>query len=151
VSGKVDIAGAFKPITSGRLYIGAAWKTITRGLYYNGSAWKTIATFVPPLSVTATPPAAFAVSTGNPIFANPVQITPTGGVPPYTYATVTVSYETDPPSLSGASTGYVSASCYDSDESTNACVFRSTVTDSLGSTATVNFQITFRLSTSGRL
>lgn len=145
MSGEAYVGGAWRDLTSAKVCIdGINWKTITRGLAcVDGTNWVPIANFVPPLSVSISPPDALGfVSSSKPARAvtNPVTATPTGGKAPFTYVWSLLSGATTITSPTNASTTFSQVVASGGSASATA---RVTVTDALGSTATADVSISF--------
>lgn len=85
------ISGAWRAPARGEVLIGGAWRRITRGESYRSGAWVGIASFIPPLSLSLSPPSVSGgVSPNKPsvqtVRTNYVTATPFGGSAPYSYS-----------------------------------------------------------------
>ena len=131
---RARIGGAWTTPSTAKAYIGGTWQTPRNAKAYVSGAWRDVATFVPPLSLTASPDGFYGAGryTAN---SQPLTATPTGGLAPFTYAWAVVSSSRavtigSPTSATTVVSGYVGTAYIIT--ITLSC----TVTDSLGSTAT---------------
>ena len=144
---EVKINGVWADITSGDVIISGVQRSLIRAEYYDGSAWKEVLRFTDTLTAAITgdgyaygaSSGATSATTGN------VTATPTGGLGPYTYSWALVS-----------STGGDSTVIANSTQATTTFskpnipaytiytdIFRVTITDYFGATATADFSIIF--------
>lgn len=134
--------GAWREIDSGRVYVGGAWKRLVEARAYVGGAWKTVATFTPPLSAAITPSVVAGSVTGaGTATSNAATATPTGGGAPYTYSWARVGGVSGSPNSPTSATTTFSKTLGNGDETSE--LFRCTVTDSFGTTATADIIVTF--------
>jgi hypothetical protein len=139
---RVRTGGAWRPVTSGRVRVNNAWRTLTRAMVYHDGAWRDGAVFTPPLSLALNSGSAFAftVPPGTAV-TDPITATPTGGLGPFTYSWTriagSVGTAATPNSATTTFSQFMGAS------ETVSATFRCTVTDSLGSTATAEVEVTF--------
>lgn len=140
----VDAGETLRPLTTLRLQGGGTLRRILRlkVLDSDGTTLRTVATFVPPLTATATTDGGTAtpIGFGGDLFllTYRASATPAGGLGPYTYAWAAVSGGEDwwitdatsaSPTISTTSEIYAPA------------VFGVTVTDATGQTATATISI----------
>lgn len=133
--------GAFKEVSGGSVRIAGAWKQLVKARVFVGGAWREAATFIQPLSATASPASVQGgrVGSGNVTTAQ-TTVTPTGGQPPYTYAwtrTLGAGNITTPTSSATRFTQLLD----NGQELTGT--FRCTVTDNLGASVTADVSATF--------
>jgi hypothetical protein len=132
-------AGAWRSVGSGDVYIDGQWRRLTRSEAYVGGAWETGDRFLIPLTATGTG----EVGGFGYIYVttDPATVTPNGGLAPYTYSWVRLSgtYGTATIPTAATTTFYATPPS----GSIQTSVFRCTVTDSLGSTATADVTVTF--------
>jgi hypothetical protein len=104
---------------------------------FHDGAWRNGAVFVPPLSLAVSPS---DTGGGNfvpgTITTGSVTATPTGGLAPFTYAWTRLSG--DPANPTAPTNATTSFSLFANDPASFSAVFRCTVTDSLGTTATAD-------------
>ena len=134
--------GAWREVTTGRVRVGGAWKTLVRARAYIGGAWKDIATFTLPLTVTPSPSSAVANRIGaGTATTSAVTATPSGGLSPFTYAWARISGTGGTINSATSATTTFSRVMGEDEVATN--VFRCTVSDSLGGTATADVTVDF--------
>lgn len=138
---KIRAGSQWREILTGKAYINGAWRTLAIGKAYVGGAWRDIADFVAPLSLEITP--SFGAWTGtSTVTTGAHTATPTGGLAPFTYAWVKLSGDaisiTSPTHAVTTFSGNV-------DSGDLTAVFRCTVTDSLGTTATDDLNMSIAL------
>jgi hypothetical protein len=139
---RVRADGAWRTVRSGRIRINNAWRQLTRAAVYHDGAWRQSAVFVEPLTLAAAPPFTDGIiivpgtaATGN------VTATPSGGLAPFTYAWTRISGAEA--SISNPANATTSFSLFMATPGDLSTVFRCTVTDALGSTATADATATF--------
>jgi hypothetical protein len=131
--------GAWRSVGSADVYIDGQWRRLTRSEQYVGGAWKTGDRFLIPLTLSG--PADVSgfgyiyVTTDN------ATVTTNGGLAPYTYSWTRLSGSYGSPiSATSATTAFIANP---PSGSIRTSVFRCTVTDSLGSTATADVTVYF--------
>ena len=142
----VRIAGAWVSPTTAEAYVSGQWRALRYGeAYYNGQ-WRQIVSFVQTLTLSLSPDPLGKGAQADTMTTAACTATPTGGLGPFTYAWTTVSSS----GLSGVAINSPSASpttftatVTGGEGSTGTAVFRCTVTDSLGSTATDTVTVSF--------
>lgn len=133
---KVRVNGVLKSAPGAKIKVGANWKRLIRIKMKIGGVWKEIASFIPPLSASASPATvAKAVNGGGTGVAGPVTATPTGGRAPYTYAWTRLT-GTASITAPGSSGTYFSDTVGPNE--TRISTFKCTVTSSDGQTADTN-------------
>lgn len=139
---KVVVNGAEKSAVRMEVTVGNAQKRAIRIEAWNGSAWKVAQSFAPAISLSVTPDVFGASSepTGGLITSEPATATPTGGSAPYTYGWAKISGDTmtvmSPTNATTTFRANVPAGA------TRSAVYRGTVTDNFGQTATADVSIT---------
>jgi hypothetical protein len=138
---RVYISGSWREIESGLVRVGGAWKNLVRIRAYVGGAWEDVASFIQPLTLSASPvsPNAFIFGSGT-ATTDAVTVTPSGGAGPFTYSWSLVSGTCTIISPTSASTTF--SRTLTSGERAEVTV-RCTVTDSLGTIATIDIVVTF--------
>lgn len=133
------IGGAWRSISSGDVRIDGQWRRLVRCEAYVGGAWRTGKTFLGALTLTA-PSEVYALGVGT-VTTEAITATPSGGLAPYAYAWTRTSgshgFATAP---SAATTAFIATP---PGGSIQISVFRCTVTDSLGASATADTTVTF--------
>jgi len=142
------IGGAWRTLTRGEAYIGGKWRTLTHGEMSLDDAWPQVLSFVPPLSVSISPPSVSGTAfPSKPITATAttpfVTATPSGGKAPYTYAWVVASHDGTPPAISNPNSASTNFSKSVPANAEQEAVFTLTVTDALGKTASASIAATF--------
>lgn len=145
---KIRAAGAVKTITAARVKQSGVERPLRAIKVWDDGALRTVATFAPDLSLAISPPGV----TGNAASNFPATVTttlvtaiPTGGQSPFTYAWTFVSKSggntptATSPSFASTTFKQTSVGAFDS----NTAVFRCTVTDHFGTTATADVNLTF--------
>lgn len=132
---KVNNGTALKPVVRAKVKIGSSLKNVVRLKVNVGGVLKTADSFVQPLTASASPATVYGSAATSPIISGSATVTPSGGIGPYTYSWARTSG-------SGSITSSTSATTTFSDvlapDSSSSGVFRCTVTDSHGSTATAD-------------
>lgn len=129
--------GAWRDIDSGQVRVAGSWQQLTEARAYIGGAWETVASFIPDLSVSASPIGASGIiADGGLATTNSVTVTPAGGSAPYTYAWTFVSGDSVTVNSPASATTSFSTTLAPEDETSS--VYRCTVTDDNGTTATVD-------------
>lgn len=138
---RVRLDGVWREIGAGRIRINNTWRPLTRARAYVSGAWRDVATFLLPLTLSSSPvsPLASVVGAGE-ASTGPVTITPSGGLGPYTYAWSLVSGSCTISSPTSASSNF--SRTMTNGERAEVTV-RCTVTDSLGTVATIDVILTF--------
>ena len=86
------LSGVWEEITSRAFWDGSAWLSVKRREVYDGTDWRVVASFVPDLTLSKSPEIVSATGFGDGfIITNPVQVTPSGGKPPFTYSWVGIN------------------------------------------------------------
>lgn len=145
---KIRVGGATRTITAGKVKQSGVERALRTIKVMDGGTLRTVAIFTTPLTASATPSSV----TGSTRIAQPTTVTtasttaaPSGGTGPYTYAWVRVSYAGGAaPTItaaSSASTAFQQAS--DISFATYTAVFRVTITDVFGQTATADVSASF--------
>lgn len=135
------IGGAWRLVKSAEAYLGGGFKRIVRSEVYTGGAWKAGDTFLVPLTATASPSTVYGYYEPElrpvRIYTGETTVTPAGGLGPFTYSWANIS---------GTGTvtrpGLATTDFYRS-PGTGTAVFRCTVTDALGATATTDVTADF--------
>lgn len=128
--------GAWRSIGSAEVRVDGAWRRIVRAEVYTGGAWKSAGTFVVPLTgATATPTAVSGAGYAY-VTTDSVAVSPTGGLAPYTYSWARVSGSYGSANSPTSATTSFSGSIPTGTEQFST--FRCTVTDSLGTSVTVD-------------
>lgn len=126
---RARIASSDRSVKTATILLGGAQRRITRVVgYFSGQA-RALATFTQPLTLAVTPFVSGEIrfySGPRYVSTNPATATPSGGLPPFTYAWS----GGDTPTLAATSFGMVV-----SDGDTVDQTFSVTVTDAAGSTA----------------
>ena len=140
---KIVDAGVTRTITAGKVRVAGITRNLLSIKVMDGGTLRTVATFVQPMSVSLSASSVSGASQNDPIYTGSTTATPSGGKGPYSYAWTIQSFEGVEstalyPSMS--STGFTK-SVPDGDTETD--VWRVTVTDSLGSTATATVSARF--------
>lgn len=131
---KARVSGALKTITGGKVQIGGVLKAMTRLAYYDGAAVRDLQVFTSPLSASASPTVvAGTITRTGTSTSDATTVTPSGGRAPYSYSWAKVSGQGDILSPTSATTRFQTASG----------VFRCTVTDTLGATASADVEAYF--------
>lgn len=131
--------GAWRSVGRADVYVDGQWRRLTRSEQYVGGAWETGDRFLIPLTASATSEVTgFGYIT---VITNPATVTPAGGLGPYTYSWARISgtYGTANSPTSATTTFYATPPS----NTIQTSVFRCTVTDSLGSTATADVTAIF--------
>lgn len=142
---KVQNAGTLRTITGGKVRVAGVTRTLKTAKVMHGGSLRTVAIFASPLTVSASPSAAqgdFAGSGALPpqgLETNLVTAIPSGGFAPYTYAWTHVSGDTFTVTNPSSASTYFAHTF--TSYGTRSGVYRCTVTDSLGSTATVDVNV----------
>ena len=133
----------WREVSGGRAFIEGAWRRLVAARVYDGTAWKDAVSFVQPLSVSVSPdPVSRSVVEGTTGQTGEVTATPTGGRAPFTYAWARVSGDTSI-SATAPSSAVTRFSRFVPDTNTYSGVWRVTVTDADGTTATDTVSISF--------
>lgn len=133
--------GAWREVTAGRVRIGGEWKRLTSARAYVGGAWEDVAVFLPPLSLTISPPTASAAIVGpGTATTGSVTATPAGGQTPITYSWTRLSGVGAATNSTSATTAFSQFLNTGDDVSGT---FRCTATDAFGTTATADITATF--------
>jgi hypothetical protein len=143
-----DAGGVNRTITSMKVLDGTLLRTVFRVKVQDGATLRTVATFSPAMTASASPISVTGEGS-NPlpitITTNATTVTPAGGTSPYTYAWTVVSYDAGAVpvvnSPTSASTTFRQSMVGPSDF--YSAVFRCTVTDGFGQTATADVDATF--------
>ena len=139
---RVRSDGAWRDVIGGRAYIGGAWRELNEAKAYIDGEFKVIAEFVDDLSVSVLNDDIFAERFGSGLaLSPPVLAAPNGGRGPYTYQWSRVSGAFA--SISSPNTAETRFSFFVQTFESVVGVYRCTVTDSLGSTASVDVRVTF--------
>jgi hypothetical protein len=139
---KVRTEGAWRDVPNGRIRINNNWRPLTRILVFNEGAWRSSSIFVSPLSLAIAPTSVSGIITApGTVTTNVASSTPTGGLAPFTYSWVRISgVSASPTSPTNAATSF---NFFLDTPGTASAVFRCTVTDALGSTATADVTAIF--------
>lgn len=139
---RVRDGGAWRELDSGMVYVEGAWKRLVEARAYDSDAWKTVATFIPPLSAAITPSVVAGSVTGaGTATSNAATATPTGGSAPYSYSWARIGGASGAANSPTSATTTFSKTLGNGDETSE--LFRCTVTDSFGTTATADIIVTF--------
>lgn len=145
MSAQVFIGGSWRNITGGKIFLGGSWRNITRGKIYKGGAWLDGPAFTSTLAVVDMPSIVnVSGSSASPITLDSgvITATPSGGVPPYSYAWSIINDLGPAMTLSSTATASTSAHAVLSAGDFAQSALRVTVTDSIGSTATADATVT---------
>jgi hypothetical protein len=137
----VRLNGAWRTIDSGKVYLNGAWRTLNYANAYISGSWRKVATFIAQLTLAISPTSVHATNSST---TGTATATPSGGLGPFTYAWTLVSNSgVTGPQIASPTTASTQFYGTPTDGSSGSCVFRCTVTDSLGSTATADITATF--------
>lgn len=150
MSVKVRVLGALQTVTSAKVKTGGTVRTLRTIKVMDGGALRTVATFAAPLSLSISPstvtgthystsPAATTITTASATAA------PSGGQGPYTYAWTFVS-KTEGDTPTATKPAFATSAFKQTNVpavADRSAVFRCTVTDSFGDTATATVTAQF--------
>lgn len=145
---KTRVSGASVTITAGKAKVAGVLRTLKTVKVMDGGSLRLVATLVPDLTASAIPLLTTGTAFSNSavtITSSASQASPNGGSGPYSYAWSFVS------STGGSSPTILSPSVASttfqlsgvSNGQTFDCVFRCTITDAFGTTATVDVTASF--------
>jgi hypothetical protein len=135
--------GAWHELTSLKVYRSGAWRRLKTLKVYSGGAWRSIVNFIQPLTLSVSPSSVSGAGSGTTaqtVYSGSATVTPSGGVGPFTYSWARVSGAAITP-LSPSSASSAFYKYLNKFELANATM-RCTVTDSQGSTATADVDVT---------
>lgn len=140
---RVNVSGVWKPVTKIKVNIGGAWRSVTQLRANVAGVWKPAGSFVASMSASIDDNSPTGLTFGNTqVDTNTVTVTPSGGLPPYTYSWARLSG-------TGSAFSPTSAATFFRDAVANFAfssgTFRCTVSDSQSppATATVDAFATF--------
>lgn len=145
---KIRVSGATETITVGKVQSGGVERRLKTWKVMDGGTLREVARFVDPLSLSSSPSTVSGVGYSNApltITTNATTASPVGGEGPYTYSWALVSSTGgDTPTINSpsfATTSFTQTNVTFPGGST--AVFRCTVTDSFGETATADVDAQF--------
>lgn len=137
----VFASGAWRTPGRAEVYIGGAWRRVTRAEVYIGGVWRTAVRFTSPMIITVTPTVSgyryAAKPTTATVTSDYAQVTPTGGVAPYSY----VWTESSGMSISNPAQAFTTFSATVAGNSERNGSASVTCTDAVGNTASGNTEI----------
>lgn len=130
--------------TALKIYSGGAWRNIRGIKIYANGAWRDVASFTSPISLAISPTSISKSSVSSVVTTAAVTATPTGGTSPYSYSWTRLSgaSEITANSPTSASTSFTGDGVPNG--VTLTAIFRCTVTDSFGSTASAEITVSVR-------
>lgn len=140
-------SGAWRSPSRAEAFIGGQWRTLAYAEIYIGGAWRRCVTFVQPLTLTAYDAYGYSTNTTS-VTSSPANITPVGGLAPYTYSWTLLSGAISIDAPTKANTTFSATVPYNTTKNGTA---RVTCTDALGSTAsaTINIYLSSERDTGG--
>jgi hypothetical protein len=152
----VRLGGEWKTITAAKVFANGTWRTLAAIRAFVGGEWREVANFTVPatppgdgggstptgLTATASPTEQTASGTTASIISQPITVTPSGGLAPYTYSWTASALVISSPT---SATSKFTAPGLGRGEMLEAGV-SCRVTDSLGSTVTAHATISFERS-----
>lgn len=145
---KVRTAGAVQTITAAKVKQSGVERTVRSVKVMDGGTLRTVATFAPPMTLSVSPTTVSGTASSGSavtVTTTTTTATPSGGSAPYTYAWSFVSKSggNTPTALSPtfATSAFQQTNVAALDS--NTAVFRCTVTDSFGTTATADVNLAF--------
>ena len=145
---RIRNSGSLRTITNGKVKVGGVVRDLRTIKVMDGGTLRTVAAFASPLSLAISPTLAGGLgesSTPVTVTTQAAVATPSGGSAPFTYAWSFISKTGgDTPTANSAafSTSTFSQTNV-ADLDSNTAVFRCTVTDSFGTTATADVDLSF--------
>lgn len=147
---KVKSGGAVQTASAISIKIAGVMRAVRTIRVMHGAALRTVYSTTSALTASASPASVFGVTASTPCVTDSTTMTPSGGTSPYTYSWALVSFSGgNTPTVTSstlASTTFQQAKLGGADES-NTAIFRCTVTDSLGATATADVSASFEFLT----
>lgn len=137
---KTRISGVTRTITNGKVRVDGTLRPLTRIARHDGTSLVTVETFTPPLAVTASSPAYGSRVGAGSVTTASTTATPSGGIGPFSYAWARLSGFGTANSPAMATTTFTETVAL---EEFKSGVFRVTVTDSTGATATADVDAQF--------
>jgi hypothetical protein len=151
----VRLGGEWKTISAAKVFANGTWRTLAAIRAFVGGEWREVANFTAPstppgtdpgtptgLTATASPTEQTASGTTASIISQPITVTPSGGLAPYTYSWTASALVISSPT---SATSKFTAPGLGRGEMLEAGV-SCRVTDSLGSTVTAHATISFERS-----
>lgn len=141
---RVRVGGEWKQIKRKRVFVGGQWRIVKSHRVYHDGQWRTVFLGGPVLTVSASPPSQIALASGASATGS-VVITPSGGVPPYSYSHSISSWMGGSiPVIANPDVSFAFITQALSIGETNICTFACLVTDSIGSPPGIaSYEITF--------
>lgn len=146
----MDAGGVLRTISKLGVWDGSRLVPLKSLKVMDGATLRTVATFAPALTLSASPSSASGIAASNTpinVTTNSVTAVPTGGTGPFTYAWTVVSFTAGASPVITSSTNAATTFRQNTmtPDTTASAVFRCTVTDAFGLTATVDVPADFEL------
>jgi len=145
---RVRVSGALQTITGGKVKVAGVVRSLRSIKVMDGGTLRTVATFASPLSLSISPTSvAGTASSGTAVTVTTTTATatPSGGLGPFTYAWTFIS-KTGGDTPTAFSPSFATSAFQQANVAAlenNSSVFRCTVTDSFGTTATADVTTSF--------